>query len=489
MPFSARPNARVSLFVLTALGIAVAPCMSGCGSLVGFRKRQQAQNAAEEQQEAARLASLNNEAAAGSPTSGTASSAPVTRSGQRGYPNRPTTSVRFANAVSSSPSSGGHNEEYFSEAETPVTFTGGGTTHLYSNTRNDHRQSAQAPALNLFGEIDGVGGQAGPFGASENVVQVTFSVEGKDFNPDVNSTGTHLVYSSTQHSRTSDIYSKAIGGQAVTQLTSDPADDIMPCYSPDDTQIAFASNRNGNWDIFIMSCDGGTAVQVTNDTANEIHPSWSPDGRNLVFCRLGEQSGRWELWVTELANPARKHFIGYGLFPEWNPDPNSNKIAFQKARERGSRLFSVWTIEYVDGQGSLPTEVASAANAATIGPSWSCDGKMLAFSTIVDPDQVDENTDLTWADVWVISADGSDRVNITNGQFTNSQPTWGPNGTMYFVSNRSGTDTIWAIEPNRAIDLARSGGAGAGRNGTTMGNNPAALAEVPENAPRSGEPN
>ncbi|MBL1218634.1 MAG: hypothetical protein D8M59_14215 [Planctomycetes bacterium] len=459
---------RLSHILPATAAVGLVLCtLSGCGMFKGNRSNQQAATSGSrhfDTQNDANKAQGSNDAAA----------APVTSSDH--------TASADAGHAPAGPT-GAQNEDYFAGSETTVAFNGHATDF-------DHTGSAGSPrpALNLFGEIDGVGGRTGPFGASENVTQVTFSVEGEDFNPDINSAGTHLIYASTQHSRTSDIYRKPVGGQAITQLTSDPADDIMPCYSPDDSQIAFVSNRNGNWDIFIMGTEGGTAVQVTDDPANEIHPSWSPDGQNLVFCRLGEQSGRWELWVSELATPTRKHFIGYGLFPEWNPDPNSNKIAFQRARQRGSRLFSVWTIDYVNGQGGQPTEVASAANAATLGPSWSCDGKLLAFSTIVDPDHLQGNTEMAWADIWVVSAEGTDRVNITNGEFTNCQPTWGPEGTMYFVSNRSGTDTIWAIEPNRAIDLARSGGAGSGSFNSGANTGTTELAEVPENAPHSGQP-
>ncbi len=309
------------------------------------------------------------------------------------------------------------------------------------------------PRLNLFGEVNGVAGLPGQFAASEAIKQVSFATEGADYDPDIDTTGQFVVYSSTQHSETSDIYRKRVEGTTVTRLTSDPADDMMPSFSPDNSQIAFTSNRFGNLDIFVMDANGGPAIQITSDTAQEMHPSWSPDGRFLIYCRLGEASGRWELWLTEVGNPAYRQFVSYGLFPEWCPDPSVNRIAYQQARHRGSRLFGVWTIDLVDGEARRPTEIASAANAAAINPAWSFDGKMLTFSTIVDPDS-ETNPKPGWADVWAVNIDGSGKINLTNGEFSNLWPTWAPDGRIFFVSDRSGVDNVWALTPEHAIKTA-----------------------------------
>lgn len=318
------------------------------------------------------------------------------------------------------------------------------------------------PWLGLFGEIDGLGGRPTQTPATENIMQVTFASEGRDAEPDADKTGEYIVYSSTQHNRAPDIYTKKVDGLTVVQLTSDPGSDRMPKFSPDNSQIAFCSDRGGNYDIYIMdAASGGQAVQVTSDSAHEIHPSWSPDGKHLVYCRLSEQSGRWELWVTETGNFNSRRFIGYGLCPEWNPDPGSNLIAFQRPRERGSRLFSIWTLEFVNGEGVKQTEIVSAANAAAINPSWSPDGRMLCFTTVIEPGRpgqpgqhlVTERE--TWADIWVVNLDGTNKVNLTNGEYTNVEPTWSPDGRILFVSNRAGIENIWAVGPDRTIQTAR----------------------------------
>lgn len=289
---------------------------------------------------------------------------------------------------------------------------------------------------------------------SGNIRRITFSNEGSDFDPVVDHSGTWLVFASTRHRETADLYFKKVEGTAVTQLTNDPGNDVMPAISPDGRQIAFASDRAGNWDIYLMDANGGQAVQLTNDPAHEIHPSFSPDGKWLVYCRYGEQSSQWEMVVVELANPSTKRFIGYGMFPSWSPVDDC--IVFQKARERGTRWFSIWTIELVNGEAMRPTEIAASANAALITPTFSPDGKHIAFCTVMDSGN-DLHAKPVQADIWMIDADGRNRINLTRSQFTNLQPTWARDGTIYFTSNRSLAqgENVWALRPDRAMQMAR----------------------------------
>lgn len=295
----------------------------------------------------------------------------------------------------------------------------------------------------------------------ESLQQISFSVEGADFDPCISHDGEYMVYASTQHRPTADIYMKRLDGRSVTQLTADPAHDVMPAISPDGTRIAFCSNRAGSWDLFVMSSEGGQAVQLTTSGAHELHPSWSPDGAKLVFCRLGERSGRWEMWVMDVDQPVVSEFIGYGLFPEWCPvaatgRSGRDQILFQRSLERGDRRFSVWTVDYSEGDVSSPTELAASQIAAVINPSWSPDGTRIVFSTVPDPDRAGRGLGARplASDVWMMDTDGGGRVNLTKGRYVNLMPVWGPQGRIYFVSDREGADNIWSIGTDKAIQAA-----------------------------------
>ncbi|MBL0921109.1 MAG: PD40 domain-containing protein [Phycisphaerales bacterium] len=319
--------------------------------------------------------------------------------------------------------------------------------------------------------------------AIDNLMQVSYSSDGSDFDPDVSPDGKTIVFASTQHRLTADLYLKPVGGHAVTQLTNDPAHDLMPSFSPDGSRVAFASNRNGSWDIFVVGVNGGQPVQLTSESSHELHPTWSPDGKRLAFCRLSPTSGRWELWEIELMNTAVSRFLGYGLLPEWNP--KQDKIAFQRSRERGDRLYSVWTIDYVNGEPRNPTEIASSPEWAFINPSWSPDGERLVFSAVRNP-----SADISGgvgptphaADLWMVNADGSARTRLTGGEFSDLMPEWGPDGRVYFVSNRVGTGNIWSLTPQRSIVTA-SFGKNPSNTGLARGESPNAGAK-----PGAGHP-
>jgi len=74
----------------------------------------------------------------------------------------------------------------------------------------------------------------------------------------------------------------AEGGNAI-RLTVHPAHDIRPRFSPDGKWIAFNSNREGNYDIFLMPAKGGKPKRLTYHSADDILGDWSPDGRWIVF--------------------------------------------------------------------------------------------------------------------------------------------------------------------------------------------------------------
>ncbi len=312
----------------------------------------------------------------------------------------------------------------------------------------------QRERVHRFGEFaHRLAPNASPLDSQGNLRRVTFTTEGADFDIEVDPTGRWLAYASTRHRQTSDIYLQRVDGTAVTQLTTDPSNDVMPSFSPDGRRVAFASDRSGSWDIYLTDTAGGQAVKLTDDEAQNIHPSFSPDGRQMVYCSFGSRSGVWELVLIDLDAPTHRRIIGHGLFPNWSPAGDT--IVYQRARQRGSRWFSVWTVEIEDGEAVRPTEIVASSNAAVITPQWSPDGRSIVFCTVIDP--ATDSTAAARADIWVCNADGSGRARLTQGSYGNLQPTWAADGSIYFVSDRGvdGVENIWSVRPDQAVHLAR----------------------------------
>jgi len=304
---------------------------------------------------------------------------------------------------------------------------------------------AAVPEVNVYGEFDGFERtNVAPAGAV-GFQQHTFSEDGFDSDVAADPTGKWLVFASTRHSERADIYVQRSAGTSVIQLTSDDADDATPTFSPDGKTICFASTRAGSWDLYTMDADGRNVTQLTSGPMQDLHPSFSPDGSRIVYCSTGGRSGQWELWVADLRTQ-QKRMVGYGLFPSWSPDKGIDRIAFQRARHRGSRWFTLWTMDLVDGESTRVTEVAVSANAAIVSPAWSPDGKRIAFSTIIEPARMSAGRPAGQQDVWTINADGTDRQRLTDGRATNLQPCWATDGRVYFVSDRGGVETVWSVK-------------------------------------------
>ena len=306
---------------------------------------------------------------------------------------------------------------------------------------------AKAPrgAVNVFGEFGGSGrnGPVKPVGEA-GFQQHTDPDEGEDSGVSVDPTGRWMVYTSTRHSERPDVYLQRVDGTSVTQLTNDTADDAFPTFSPDGRRIAFCSTRSGSWQVYVMDADGRNAVQVTSGRTQCIHPSFAPDGKRLAYSSLGARSNQWEIWTANLET-GEQRMVGYGLFPSWSPRKDADRIAYQRARQRGSRWFSLWTIDLTDGEGRRPTEVAVSPVAAIVTPSWSPDGRRLAFATVVEPASDWGGKPKGQQDVWTIDADGTNRQRLTDGSGSNLMPAWSGDGRVYFISDRDGRDCVWSV--------------------------------------------
>ena len=81
----------------------------------------------------------------------------------------------------------------------------------------------------------------------------------------------------------SEVFIASADGSGQVNLTSHPAFDGWPSWSPDGTQIAFASNRRANYQIYVMKPDGTDVRLVANTEGRATAPVWSRDGTSIYF--------------------------------------------------------------------------------------------------------------------------------------------------------------------------------------------------------------
>ena len=109
-----------------------------------------------------------------------------------------------------------------------------------------------------------------------------------------------------------DIFSVPVNGGTAKQLTTNPAYDAYPVWSPDGQKIAFASTREGSMDIYLMDKNGGVPKRLTTNSGSEI-PMAFTDNDHILFS-------------SAIMPTAKSIFFASGTFPQtYEVDVNASR--------------------------------------------------------------------------------------------------------------------------------------------------------------------
>ena len=237
--------------------------------------------------------------------------------------------------------------------------------------------------------------------------------------------GTQIAFQSSRDGNW-EIYVMDADGKNLRRLTNYDDSDVSPSWSPDGTQIAFSSHRDGNWNIYVMDADGSNLRWLTRG----VSPSWSPDGTQIAF--QSNRDGNWNIYVVYIDGSNPRQLTSYnGRSPSWSPD--GTQIAFHASRDGNDEIY----VMDADGKNArLLTRLFST----DAFPSWSPDGTQIAFQSTRDGDE----------DIYVMDADGSNPRRLTSYNGSDRSPSWSPDGTQIaFESNRDGNDEIYVLDLQR----------------------------------------
>jgi dipeptidyl aminopeptidase/acylaminoacyl peptidase len=159
-------------------------------------------------------------------------------------------------------------------------------------------------------------------------------------------------------------------------VLTDNASNIQVALAPDRTQVAFSSNRNGNFDIYVMDADGQRLRRLTSSPAQEGEPAWTPDGSRIVYTVT---SGT----TTQIATVA------------------------------------------ADGTDSRVLTTASGGNHS---PSVAPDGRNIVFVSARDGNH----------SIYTMGLDGSNQRKVTRNSARETSPRYSRNGDLLFVMERGG---------------------------------------------------
>jgi tetratricopeptide (TPR) repeat protein len=111
------------------------------------------------------------------------------------------------------------------------------------------------------------------------------------------------------------IYLVLFNGGEPTRLTNHESD-RAPDFSPDGSQLAYMSTRNGNWDVYTVSTAGSAPRQLTTAPGNDGLPAWSPDGSQVAY--VSDADGNWAIYVINATGGTPYKVIEWdGNRPDW----------------------------------------------------------------------------------------------------------------------------------------------------------------------------
>jgi Tol biopolymer transport system component/DNA-binding winged helix-turn-helix (wHTH) protein len=258
-----------------------------------------------------------------------------------------------------------------------------------------------------------------------------------DFWPEVSPDGSELAFIRGSELLARDIYvMKLPNGPAWRVTHNGPV--MSLAWSDDNTSIIFSASRNGALSLWRVRITGGEPERVAAVGDDAYGPAIAPQGHPLVY---SHGAAMWGILAANLAGrePLAPKVVLTSSEQDAAPhiSPSGDRIAFQSWRS-GSR--EIWTA-LTDG-GNL-VQLTNRPGQFAGNPSWSPDGRWIAFDALTD----------SFAHIYVTDVNGGGQKAITGGNCNDVAPGWSADGrSIYFGSNRSGSWQIWkvAVDGNQA---------------------------------------
>jgi cytoskeletal protein RodZ len=250
------------------------------------------------------------------------------------------------------------------------------------------------------------------------------------FSPTFASVGSAMFYHAQSDGRSALMRADTDGEGAVLRITrvvDDNAQNFHARPSPDGSQIAFDSDRDGERAVYIADATGRNVRRVTGQGFAAV-PSWSPDGKHLTYVRAEDWDPRvWNLWLLDLETGETKRLTSHKVGQPWGAAwfPDGEHIAYSHETRLVVRPIS-------GGAQQIYPSPRKGRELRT--PAVSPDGRQVIFQVRGDG-------------AWLLDlTDGSMRRILSDPKA--EEFTWSPDGRQVaYHSRQSGKWGVWIMAP------------------------------------------
>ncbi len=235
----------------------------------------------------------------------------------------------------------------------------------------------------------------------------------RHFYPSLSPDAQHVLYSAYLADNNYEVYSLDLNHGSVDQLTSLFGVDNAPEISPDKQQLVYMHNSvaKNTYQIIIANSNGSNSGNIPG--INGWDPTWSPDGTQILFA--SDKNGTNQLYTVKLDGSKLKKITNLPAIrgrSDWSPD--GQYIVTYSGEPWHRELF----IMNADGSN---VHQLSPSGGNSQGPSFSPDGKWVVFTAYFDHYNEDNG-----CEIYIIRSDGTDLRRLTNNDYCDYQPRWGP---------------------------------------------------------------
>lgn len=309
---------------------------------------------------------------------------------------------------------------------------GGGEMRRITDVFNDARQPSWSPdghTIAFFAYRDGGYDiwAVNPDGTNQR--KLTWGAF-DDREPVFSHDGTRIAFSSDRGNPMGsdyNIFTLDLRTGAITQVTTATSEEFMPTWSPDDREIAFASNRDGGSGLFAVTLASGVERKLRTVEGGRVDaPSWGPGGDLLYHVTQGSQS-RYEVDGTPVTGGENV----FAFRASWASAGEYLYVSDGKIRRRSTSGLPVQTIEFTATLTAVPADYTrrlrdftSTAPRKVLGlvrPVLSPDGTQIAFAAV--------------GDIYVMPVAGGTPTNLTRDAALDTDPSWSPDGSSLVYSS------------------------------------------------------